>query len=90
MYYASRMMTVEQIYDEVGRDVLMQRLGVSKSAMTNAIAAGKFPAGWFRIIRIACEEVGVGCPEHLFNFKAVKSKAVPLEGEAIPAEKGAA
>ena len=83
MYYAGSMMTVEQIYDEVGRDVLMQRLGVSKSAMTNAIAAGKFPAGWFRIIRIACEEAEVRCPEHLFNFKAVK-------GEAISAEKGAA
>ena len=70
MYYAYCMDNVEAIYEKVGRDTLMRRLGVSKSAMTNALAAGRFPAAWFQIVRDACRELGADCSEKLFTFKA--------------------
>jgi len=62
------METVEHIASVVGRDVLASRLGVGKTAISNAIKAGKFPARWFRVVKDLTEEHGINCPEDLFAF----------------------
>ncbi len=62
------MMTVEQICDEVGRKQLADSLNVSRAAITNAIAAGKFSPRWYRVVSVLCDEKGIECPDDLFGF----------------------
>lgn len=59
---------VALICDKVGRKVVAERLGVGKTAVSNAATEGMFPARWYREIRLLCEEHGVECGDDLFNF----------------------
>lgn len=45
-----------------------QRLKVSRAAIANAVAEGKFPPRWYRILSRMCVEGAVECPMELFNF----------------------
>jgi hypothetical protein len=80
MYYADRMMTVERICDELGRKNLALSLGVSKAAISNAIAAERFSARWYRIVSTMCEDSEIDCPKDLFGF------IEPTHDELRPAE----
>lgn len=62
------MMTVEKICDEVGRKKLANALNVTKSAITNAISAGKFSPRWYRVVSALCADKGIQCPDALFGF----------------------
>lgn len=68
MYIFAVMVTVRTICDEVGRIPLAQSLNVSKSAITNAIAAGKFSPRWYRVVSKICADKGLDCPDDLFDF----------------------
>lgn len=66
------MQTVEHICDKVGRIKLKDRLGVSKSAVTNAIANDRFPARWVEVVRSECKSLGIECPDELFGIIPAK------------------
>jgi hypothetical protein len=63
------MQTVEKISDEIGRKRLAALIGVGRSAVTNAIKDGVFPASWFVVVSRECEAAKIDCPLSAFNFK---------------------
>lgn len=63
---------VSEICETVGRDAIMQRLGVKKSAVSNAVIAGQFPASWYAEVRALCEGAQIDCPIDAFGFKSEK------------------
>jgi len=67
------MKNIEQICNAIGRKNLATSLGVSKSAVTNAIAAEQFPLAWYRIVKRECASRGIEYPSHLFKFIPVPS-----------------
>lgn len=68
------MCTIPDICDAIGRKTLGQRLGVGRAAIANAVAEGKFPARWFKVVTDLCAEKGIDCPDELFNFAIPKSE----------------
>ena len=68
MYDTDRMMTVENICDQVGRKPLSEALNVSKAAITNAISEKKFPPRWYRVVTAICQDHGIDCEDELFAF----------------------
>ena len=76
--------TVEEICEKLGRLNIATCLGLQKSAISNAIAAGVFPARWFAIISAMCREAGIACPLHLFAFaNAPQPAASPVAQEHV-------
>lgn len=55
------------------------------SAVYNAASGGRFPASWFLSIRDMCEEVGIECPESLFNWR-LPAKEFVLTACEVPHE----
>lgn len=70
-YLVRTMNHVSQICDAIGREAIMQRLGVGKTAVSNAVTAGKMPASWYVTVSEICREKDVECPVEAFTFKAV-------------------
>jgi hypothetical protein len=69
------MIDASKIVSALGAKEIGAAVGLRhSSAVYNAAADGSFPASWFRSLRDMCEEVGIECPEELFNWKA------PVEG----------
>jgi hypothetical protein len=64
------MSTVRTIVDKIGREALAQEVGVSTSAVGNAVASGVFPASWYAAVSGACRARRIKCPMDLFSFKA--------------------
>ncbi len=56
------------------------RLGVGSTAISNAITRGKFPPGWFRVLKDMASEAGIDCPMCLFAF-------VPPSAQGQPSQK---
>ncbi|MBU3262090.1 hypothetical protein KPG71_18875 [Roseovarius sp. PS-C2] len=63
------MMTVSDICTAIGRKEIERALDVSKAAISNAVANGKFPPGWFDVIEAECARRGIPCDRNLFAFK---------------------
>lgn len=61
--------TVAEIVERLGREAIMSRLGIKKSAISQACIAGRFPSSWFAVISSMCAEASVSCPMSLFTFK---------------------
>lgn len=73
----ARLTTVKQVVDAVGRPTLMSILGVTTGAISNYLAAGRFPdsATMLRTVREVCKAEGHELDERLFG-----------EGTAKPAD----
>ena len=56
------------ICDAIGRKVVAARMGVTKTAVSNVVTDGVFPARWYEEMKLLCQESGVECPDRLFNF----------------------
>jgi hypothetical protein len=88
MDYPSRMNTVSDICSRLGRREIATRVGVAKTAISNAVVDGKFPARWFLVLSAMCQEQGIECPKELFSF--TEDKAVETPSEPIPEKDAAA
>lgn len=81
------MITASEICDRIGRKKLAERLGVGRTAISNAAVDGRFPAKWFMVIKTLCDEEGVECPLLLFNFvTADLPDGQSLDGDFPPQE----
>ncbi|SEL44816.1 hypothetical protein [Pacificibacter marinus] len=70
---------IKEIIAAVGAEAVQKRLDVSVFAIRHAKRDGRFAASWYIPLREMCEEVGVDCPESLFNWKS--SMPSPLTSE---------
>jgi len=70
MYYGLAMTSVSDICEAVGRKKIERSLGVSRAAISNAVSEGKFPPGWYGVMRKLCKQARVECPMDLFKFRA--------------------
>lgn len=67
--------TVAQICEALGRENIARRIGVGLTAVSNAATENRFPARWFLIVKELCDEAGLPCPPHLFNFAGIAGDA---------------
>lgn len=67
--------SVAMICDTIGRKVVADRIGVGKTAVSNAVVEGIFPARWYREMRSLCAEHDLPCPDDLFNFVSAPNEA---------------
>lgn len=63
------MNTVPQIVDRLGRQEIIDRLGVRTSSVTDAISDGVFPARWYGELKEMADEQGIELPLELFNWR---------------------
>lgn len=68
------MQSLTQIADALGRKELCSRLGISQSALFNALAAGQFPSGWFDIMMTLAQERRVVVPYESFSWRKPTEK----------------
>jgi hypothetical protein len=78
------MITASDICDALGRRNMAQRLGVSKTAISNAAVDGTFPARWYLVLSTMCDERGVPCPKELFSFSEDKVSNNPAHSADHP------
>ncbi|NNV47298.1 hypothetical protein GTF97_07910 [Roseobacter sp. HKCCD8767] len=79
------MTDAEIICDKLGRHILIESLGVSKAALSNALTAGVFPSRWFSVVKRECEKRDIPCPDAAFSFIKPATKAAPKNTkEATP------
>lgn len=64
------METTQHIAKALGQRSIAEALGVSPTAVNNAVMRGAFPTSWFFVVRDMCADKGVECPTDIFNFKA--------------------
>lgn len=62
------MKSPREFLNVVGRPEFEAETGISSQRVTNAIRAGKFPSGWWPMVRDFCERRGRDVPEHLFRW----------------------
>lgn len=62
------MASVSEIVAAVGRANLREKLGVSDTAISNALSRKVFPPKWYRLLKSECEAINVDCPMDLFSF----------------------
>lgn len=67
------MNTASDIADQLGRKRLARALGVAKSAVSNATAAGVFPSSWYLVVSDLCAASGVDCPMRVFSWREAKT-----------------
>jgi hypothetical protein len=72
------MTCTSDILAAVGRANLRKKLGVSDTAISNALSNGIFPAKWYLIVSSECTAINLDCPLALFSF----SEAAPAEEDA--------
>lgn len=59
---------VANLLDQLGRQTVRDRLGVSSAALSNAVRDGVMPSRWYLVVSVLCGETGCECPQHLFAF----------------------
>lgn len=85
------MITVSEICDAIGRQVLAKDLSVGSTAVSNAAVQGRFPAKWFKVVKRHCDRLDLQCPDELFNFlNPTSPEAIPASAPSDPHEKDAA
>ncbi|MEL7090236.1 MAG: hypothetical protein AAFN94_00740 [Pseudomonadota bacterium] len=67
------MSDAEQFVKEVGRQRLIERLGVSEQAVTNGISRG-LPARWYAASKQLADEMGVECSPKMFGMIGVETE----------------
>lgn len=60
--------TAASLCDALGRKDLARHLGLGVTSVSNAVAAGVFPASWYLVVRFLCDCSGIECPNYLFKF----------------------
>lgn len=74
--------TLADFYDALGgRARIIARIGVSKAALTNWLAAGQIPAHWFLAFEALAAEAGTSCPRRLFAFRGGEAAAAAEAAE---------
>lgn len=73
------METTQHIAKALGQRSIAEALGVSPTAVNNAVMRGSFPTSWFFVVRDMCAERGVECPTDIFNFKAPSGASTSSE-----------
>lgn len=64
------MTDVKHIVKTLGARAIADRLGVTRSAVSNAAMANQFPASWYLVVCDLCDEHDMGEPPYsLFGFK---------------------
>ncbi len=63
------MANLSELVDALDRNVLCERLGITKAAISNVVTDGKFPPGWFQIIMARAHEKGLEVPHDLFKWR---------------------
>ncbi|KQI66948.1 hypothetical protein AN189_17985 [Loktanella sp. 3ANDIMAR09] len=85
------MKNVSDIVAAIGRSHLREVIGVTDTAISNALSKGAFPPGWYRIIKLECAAKQVSCPLDLFAFKPhAKIKVWPSDADNYSDTTGAA
>jgi len=64
-------MTARELAAALGRDNMSRVLGVGKTAVSNAVVRGGFPATWYFRMEKLCAERGIACPPSLFGMRGV-------------------
>lgn len=64
------MVSTTHIAKELGQRSMADALGVSPTAVNNAVSRGFFPTSWFLVVREMCAARGIECPDEIFNFKS--------------------
>lgn len=60
--------TPSQLLDAIGKKRVQDALNVGRSAIYNALKAGKLPPSWFDVIDTFARSEGVDCPRRFFAF----------------------
>lgn len=79
-------MMIETFSKTLTRSAMADRIGVGRTAISNAVTRGKFPPSWFSILKQMADEAGIECPMCLFAF--VEPVAPNQDGDAEPAAQG--
>lgn len=61
--------TTKSITNVIPNGVIETVLGVKARAIRAHRDSGKFPAGWYPVLKEICEAYELECPKYLFNFK---------------------
>lgn len=69
------MKPIDKILSGVDRSTLRQRLGVGDTAISNAIAAGRFSSSWYEEVKALCDEAKIDCPLAAFKMRRAGSPA---------------
>lgn len=93
--FMATMMTTHELADLLTRGEIARRLGVHRSAVSNAVVRGRFPSSWYCECRRMAAERGVECPEGLFGMRASSDggpapRAPQRQGRENPTRPGAA
>jgi len=67
------------IIDHIGAAHIQSLVRVGPHAIRKAREVGRFPAGWYRVIKTECDRLGIECPMALFSFKYPASKEGDVE-----------
>jgi len=74
MWILAPMTEVQRIARKIGQRKLAEKLGVGVTAVNNAIQRDEvFPAGWYPIVKSACDAEGIECPMSAFRWRAPHS-----------------
>lgn len=69
------MSDVKSIVTRLGRRRIAERIGVSVSAVGNAVVDGRFPANWYGAMKEMCDAEGADCPLSIFAMKGIEQQA---------------
>jgi hypothetical protein len=76
---------VHRITRELGAEAVAETVGVSLHSVRAARAAGAFPANWYELLKVVCDERGIPVPLSAFNMKrGVKKPVTTKHGRATP------
>lgn len=77
------MNSATNIADALGRKQIADALGLGKPAVSNAVAAGVFPAAWFRKVSQLCAASGVDCPMDAFSWRGGDPQTTPTPPTSV-------
>lgn len=80
---------VSQIIETIGADRICEVIGVGQHSVRYAKTEGLFAASWYAPMKALCDEAGISCPLHLFNWKTAQA-AQPVEPATVQPEGDAA
>jgi len=64
------MTKARDIVSAIGRKEIRQALSVGETSISEALSKGKFPSGWYAIIKDLGEARDIEVPRELFNWRA--------------------
>lgn len=67
------------IVEQIGMDAICAAVEVKPRMLRKARKSGKFPSGWYLVVREMCDARGIECPDDAFNFKTPTAPQVAAE-----------